>query len=389
MSRIGKGLSRCLDCQVPRDLCYCARIEQIDNKIPVSIIMHKRERFLTSNTAVVATRALKNSEILLRGMLDQSASNDLHIKEGHVPLVLYPSKDALTLGSKELTEYLAGRTPHLIVPDGSWRQAKRVAKREEALRNVVAVKLADINPSIYRLRRQVMPGRLCTFEAIARSLGRLESPLVEKKLMLTLAAMDHAHAMARGMDKFDDGNPDPLTQRLFLGVRVPKTFHLIQELKQARPDFDWVQEENYHLTLAFIGRLRRSQKELLINALREVAMPSFTLSFSQLDAFESQLEPAVLWIRPKNNPELLLLAQKIRKILTDQGIPFDPKPYVPHWTIARTRGAEIKENELRPWFDQSFNQKKSVREFILLEGHGKKTIYQELEKFKLISDALK
>src|SRR5690606_34413916 len=125
-------------------------------------------------------------------------------------------------------------------PDGSWRQAKRVAKREEALKDVQAVVLSDMRPSLYRLRRQVKEGRLCTFEAIARALGDLESLELEKSLMSTMAAMDHAHAMARGMDKFDDGNPDPLTQRLFVGVRVGTLPQELSHLPKKFEKFDWV-----------------------------------------------------------------------------------------------------------------------------------------------------
>ncbi len=381
MVKIGKGLNRCAVCLVPKELCYCARVKVIDNRTPVTIIMHKRERFLTSNTAAVATRALNNSEIVLRGMPERSASEEIHLRPDHVPLVLFPSDDALTLGSKELESYLAGRSAQLIVPDGSWGQAKRVAKREAALKNVQAVKLADLSPSLYRLRRQVKPGRLCTFEAIARALGTLESLEVEQELMKVLAAMDHAHAMARGMDKFDDGNPDPLTQRLFVGIRAGQFDSQIEKLQHERPDFDWVDAKNYHLTLAFIGRLRRSQKERLIQALQEIRFDSFALEFHALDAFDHQGRPAVLWLKPKASPPLVELAMQVRKIITAHGIPFEDKPYTPHWTLARTRGVDLAPNELAPWFERPFNFHVDVERAILFEGHGNRMPYEEVASF--------
>src|SRR5690606_29634538 len=147
--------------------------------------------------------------------------------------------------------------------------------------------------------RQVMEGRLCTFEAIARALGDLESLEVEQQLMKIMAMMDHAHAMARGVDKFDDGNPDPLTQRLFVGIRVARADDQIKKLQKLRPDFDWVSEENYHLTLAFIGRLRRSQKENLIAALKTIHFKPFTLDFDRLDSFKDHDSPSVLWLKPQ------------------------------------------------------------------------------------------
>lgn len=389
MVKIGKGLNRCPDCQVPKDLCYCARIVQVNNKTPVTIIMHQRERFLTSNTAVVAVRALKDSEILLRGMRDQSASEDIHLRSGHVPLVLYPSENALPIGSQELKDYLAGRPAQLIVPDGSWRQAKRVAKREEALKDVQAVTLSQAAPSLYRLRRQVKDGRLCTFEAIARALGDLESLDLEKELMKTLAAMDHAHAMARGMDKFDDGNPDPLTRRLFIGIRVGSSNNLIEKLKRERPEFDWVAPENFHLTLAFIGRLRRSQRDILLKALKKVRFDPFDLNFNHIDAFDDKSKPDVIWFAPKESNNIKALSIQVREIIDQMGIPFDKsKGFTPHWTLARTRGQLKDPKEISHWFSEQFEIQTKVNRVILFEGHGGKAPYEEVASFEALTPSI-
>ncbi|MBH47199.1 MAG: RNA 2',3'-cyclic phosphodiesterase [Halobacteriovorax sp.] len=377
MIKIGRGLNRCPECQVPKELCYCARVETSQNKIPVTIIMHRRERFLTSNTAVVAARALSNCNIVLRGMKDQSASAEIEIDPNHVPLVLFPSEDALEIGSDKLKQYLGGRTPHLIVPDGSWGQAKRVARREPVLADVQAVKLSNTGPSLYRLRRQVMEGRLCTYEAIARALGDLESLELEQRLMKVMATMDHAHSMARGVDKYDDGSPDPLTQRLFVGIRVGTPPQLINDIRQARPDFDWVDPLNYHLTMAFIGRLRRSQKEKLISRLEKIDFNSFALSFHTLNAFDSKDNPSVLWLEPEKSQALLDLTEKVRQVILDEGIPLEFKVFTPHWTIARTRGFELKEGELSPFFDQHFDSKTHVDKLVLFEGHGGRSVYAE------------
>lgn len=377
MVKIGRGLNRCPQCQVPKELCYCKQMIQVDNKIPVTIIMHKRERFLTSNTAVVAKRALINSQIILRGMRNESASEQIIIKEGHIPLVLFPSDDALTIGSPELTSYLNGKPAHLIVPDGTWGQAKRVARREKALANVQAVKLANTGPSLYRLRRQVAEGRVCTFEAIARALGELESLQLEQKLMKVMAAMDHAHAMARGVDKFDDGNPDPLTERLFVGVRVGTLSPEIEQLKSMRPEFDWVESYNYHLTLAFIGRLRKSQKQNLMKELEKIMFQQFNLNFDQLDGFNSKENPAIIWLKPQFSQQLHQLAQQVRQIVINQGIPFENDGYIPHWTLARTRGHKLKANELSEWFSKRTSIEVNVKDVILFEGHARKGAYTE------------
>jgi hypothetical protein len=60
---------------------------------------------------------------------------------------------------------------HLIVPDGTWAQARRIERRWFAAQGLPRVALWGPWPSVYGLRR----GRegLCTFEAVAIALGLL------------------------------------------------------------------------------------------------------------------------------------------------------------------------------------------------------------------------
>jgi DTW domain-containing protein len=94
--------------------------------------------------------------------------------------LLYPSKRAVELSP----EYVAtlGKPVTLIVPDGSWRQAAKVARREADLKDVAHVTLPNGKDSLYRLRREPKRGGLATFEAIARALGFLENKEVEVRL---------------------------------------------------------------------------------------------------------------------------------------------------------------------------------------------------------------
>ena len=71
----------------------------------------------------------------------------------------------------------------MIIPDGNWRQAKRVKKREAAFKDMVTVKLPDSFKGEYKLRQALHPEWLSTFEAVAHALGILESTQVTEKLM--------------------------------------------------------------------------------------------------------------------------------------------------------------------------------------------------------------
>ena len=137
--------------------------------------MHHRERYLTTNTARLARLCLPRCEIRLRGLGPNTLDlSDLIHEEGKVSLLLFPSEDAHVLSPEYLEKI---KMPiKLIVPDGSWRQASKVAKREAELKNIDRVTLPFIKLSEYRLRREPKDEGLATFEAIARSIGIIEGP---------------------------------------------------------------------------------------------------------------------------------------------------------------------------------------------------------------------
>lgn len=178
MSRKANKGNRCTKCKMKDTHCICEHLVGINNLTPVSILMHHREAITTTNTGRIANFLLNNSAIHFRGLIDQQVQNI--IIPDHTPLYLYPSENAEIL-DKELVQKIKGRI-QLIVPDGSWRQARKVAYREPFLKNVQHVKLPDTSSGIFFLRRKIKDEGVSTMEAIARALGIIESP----ELQLTL-----------------------------------------------------------------------------------------------------------------------------------------------------------------------------------------------------------
>ncbi len=175
--------------------CYCSTIETFELKTKVSFIMYKKERFLPSNTANLALNCLTNSKVFYRGYQNQPLKESFLEQNDYHPLFLYPDEDSEIL-SLDMLENI--QLPiNLIIPDGTWRQAQKVSQREKVLGQVQKVKLPPLPKSIYPLRRQKLENGVCTFEAMAYSLGMIEGLNAQKNLMKNFDKMIAAHLINR------------------------------------------------------------------------------------------------------------------------------------------------------------------------------------------------
>src|SRR4051794_3750249 len=174
-----QSADRCARCRIYRPLCLCGDIVPLSLDTRVTLYMHWRERWRPTNTGWLACLALPNSEIRLRGAREQELRPAEKVPLQNA-LLLFPSPDAV-----ELTpEWLAyqPRPVTLVVPDGTWNQAKKVRYRESGLAGIPNVKLPVGAPSCYRLRRSPHVQNLSTLEAIARALGVIEGREVQAAL---------------------------------------------------------------------------------------------------------------------------------------------------------------------------------------------------------------
>ena len=120
--------------------------------------------------------------------------------------------------------------------------------------------------------------------------------------------------------------------RLFVGLRPPEEFRsalavLQNRLRDAGVTGRYLDPSNLHMTLAFIGEWPDDITPLLPPAARR-----FSLKLSRPGVFP---EAKVLWAGVEPSAELDRLAEETRRSLAGHGIPFDPKPFNPHFTLIR------------------------------------------------------
>lgn len=179
--RSRKTINLCPICSSTRAQCVCDAIPRIELATRVCLVIHHKELKRTSNTGLLALRALVNSEMRVRG--EARAPLDLTdlLTSRYRTFLFYPSDDAVELDRKLAAE--DGTPIQLIVPDGSWGQAGKVPHRHPELKDVRRVKLgAPVVPSM-QLRVQHRPEGMATLQAIAHALGIIEGDPVRQKLM--------------------------------------------------------------------------------------------------------------------------------------------------------------------------------------------------------------
>lgn len=190
-----KTALRCERCHLLAELCICARVPRLLTATRLVVLLHAQEAKRPTNTGRLATLALANSELHLRGV--PGAPADIRHAPERRAVVLYPDEDATILSAEWLA--VDPRPVTLIVPDGSWRQASKMPRREPALRDLPRVKLPPIANPKSALRREPKAEGMATLAAIAYAFGILEGPAIEAALLALLDAAVMATLRGRGL----------------------------------------------------------------------------------------------------------------------------------------------------------------------------------------------
>ncbi|MCT8989098.1 RNA 2',3'-cyclic phosphodiesterase [Chelativorans sp. SCAU2101] len=127
--------------------------------------------------------------------------------------------------------------------------------------------------------------------------------------------------------------------RLFTALEIPRDAALsLSLLRGGLPGARWVDVEDYHLTLRFIGDVEGHVADEIASALDRVRRPSFQLTLSGVGAF-GQKKPHAVWAGVASSPDLFALQAEIERICQRIGLAPDPRKFTPHVTLARLKNA--------------------------------------------------
>jgi len=170
--------------------------------------MHAAERDKNSSTARLLELTLDRCNIFLVGRPEAPFKGLPEVEPNVERLLLFPDASAPEL-TPEYRKTLKDKI-ELIVPDGTWQQAKRIFQRNESLYSLKRVRIPSAKTE-YRLRRNVHPGTLCTAEAVAYALGTLDGVDIQDQILNLFREMSRRILFGRKSSKaYKSGNLGPI-----------------------------------------------------------------------------------------------------------------------------------------------------------------------------------
>jgi RNA 2',3'-cyclic 3'-phosphodiesterase len=127
--------------------------------------------------------------------------------------------------------------------------------------------------------------------------------------------------------------------RLFTAIEVPPVLRMrLSLLRAPLSGAKWVDPENMHITLRFVGDIDGRTADDFADHLADVSCSPFAISILGTGAFGGR-DPRVLWAGVEAGPELEGLYRANERAVRAAGLPPDPRNFKPHVTLARMRGA--------------------------------------------------
>jgi 2'-5' RNA ligase len=130
--------------------------------------------------------------------------------------------------------------------------------------------------------------------------------------------------------------------RLFTALEIPAEIgHSMVQLRGGLPGARWIDPENYHLTLRFIGDIDDRLADEIAALLGQVERRKFTLRIEGLDSFGGN-KPRVVVATVPPVAELVELQAEHERIMQRVGLQPERK-YKPHVTLARLRDTSSRQ----------------------------------------------
>jgi RNA 2',3'-cyclic 3'-phosphodiesterase len=182
----------------------------------------------------------------------------------------------------------------------------------------------------------------------------------------------------------------------FWAVRLPDAvkeniFEKFEELKEVFPFKRWVHQDDYHITLAFLGSARKQNLNVVVDSVKDAIKKenAFPLQIDGINTFGNKQSPRIFWASLKYEERLHQLQAVIAKQCTQAGFSLENRSFNPHITLARQwKGLEFGSQLLQSY--NPFSKEPlsfQAQEVVLYQTNLEKTPkYEGIATFSLVSE---
>lgn len=129
--------------------------------------------------------------------------------------------------------------------------------------------------------------------------------------------------------------------RLFTALEIPRNVAMsLSLLRGGLPGARWIDVENYHVTLRFIGDVDGRTADEIVDRLDRIDRPEFQMTLTGIGSFGSK-KPHSVWAGVAPSPDIYALQAEIERICQRIGLPPDPRKFTPHVTLARLKNCRL------------------------------------------------
>ena len=159
--------------------------------------------------------------------------------------------------------------------------------------------------------------------------------------------------------------------RLFVGLEIPREVgQTLSLLRGGLPGARWIDPENYHITLRFIGDIDDRLAHDIASLLDGVKRRSFEVRFGELGSFGGR-KPRAIVVGVEPIQPLVELQSELERLMQRLGLEPEGRKFTPHVTLARLRDVSSRDvadylSTRGPLFDASFG----VSRFVLFSARS-------------------
>ena len=159
--------------------------------------------------------------------------------------------------------------------------------------------------------------------------------------------------------------------RLFAGLEIPAEIgQSLSNLRGGLPGARWIDPENYHVTLRFIGDIDGMSANEIASMLFRINRKPFEVKVQGLQSFGGRKPRAVVASVEPSRP-LIELQAELERLMQRLGLEPEGRKFTPHVTLARLRDASSRDvaeylSSRGPLFGSSFR----VSRFVLFSARA-------------------